>query len=54
MVKEEIMVRKIVKRYGNTLVIQIDKEDAILYNINKGNSINVDFGSVERKKKNDI
>jgi len=49
MEKEEVVnVRRIVKRYGNSLVIILRKEDCELYDIKEGNSLEINFGSVKR------
>ena len=43
-------MKKILKNYGNTLVVVFNKEDQKIYNIKEGDIIDLSDMTVEKKK----
>ncbi len=46
-------MRKIAKRWGDSIVIVLDKEDLQINNISEGDVIDVEIKGVEKKKVED-
>ncbi len=44
-------MKKVIKKYGNTLVIRLDKEDVEIYNIGEGDIVEIEKLIVVEKKK---
>lgn len=43
-------MEKIVKRYGNSIIITIDKEDQRIYNVQEGDTISLTITKVSKLK----
>ena len=44
------MLKKIIKKYGDSLVILFNKEDVKIYNLKEGDIINIESFNIERNK----
>ena len=43
-------MKKIIKKYGNSLVIVLDTEDSVVYNFKEGDIVEIDIKKEDPKK----
>ena len=50
----KIQLKKIIKKYGNTLIINFNNEDKKIYNINENDIITINDMEIEKPKREEL
>lgn len=46
-----LLMEKIIKKYGNALIIRFDKEDVKIYDLNEGDILNIELEKIKKNQK---
>lgn len=49
MIVREMKMKKIIKKYGSTLIIRLDPEDLQIYDLKEGDILEIEFKKIGEK-----